>query len=248
PCGKIHKGFQTDFFSNGQSSFFVVVDNRSAILMASRVAAQVCEPCGEVPFLEGWRNKLINLASIIQMPGFPVHFKRCGIANAFGGPLGITMCYELYWEFERLLKDRRLAGLAWNWVFYHELGHTLLYHLNYPGWDNEDLADEFGAFVALLVGERDGIIATSKHFAENTSIVAAVSKIFSDDRHSLSAQRARNLYHWLAQPHDIMSRWHHQFLRNTQTAYLRRITVGNTPGWVDAEEVNGELRRRGVFQ
>jgi hypothetical protein len=71
----------------------------------------------------------------------------------------------------------------------------------------------------------------------------AVAKIWMDDRHSLSPQRARNIIRWVNNSDDITSRWERVFVPNMQTpalqSMLREVSAS------DREIVTTELNRRG---
>jgi hypothetical protein len=72
----------------------------------------------------------------------------------------------------------------------------------------------------------------------------AVAKIWIDDRHTLSPQRARNIVHWLNNGHELVPRWQKLFLPNMQTQLLQGLL--RNPEGFDKEAVRAELSRRGI--
>ena len=223
PCGEVARSHTTTISVAAQTRAYILVDNRNGVMLPARVVFRELQPGGEQGFLMHWDAKMRLLQSILQIPTFPIVFKRCGFANAFADAKGITMCYELYWELQKSLGETRLANSAYQWTLYHELGHALLFRFNLPAYSNEEYADEFAAFLAVLLNEEDSILASAEFFARNGSVLEAIRKSFKDDRHPLSAQRARNLYSWLASPGPLISRWHTAMLKHFRTEYLRTL-------------------------
>lgn len=245
PCGRVSRSHATEFSLSAPLRAYILVDNRKAVMLPARVVLSVLQPGGEQGLLRYWDAKIRRLQSILQIPPIPIVFKHCGVVNAFGGPNGITMCYELYWKIEKTLGDAQLAVSAYRWVLYHELGHALLNRFNFPAYNNEELADEFGAFLAVLLNETESILSSAEYWNRNSSVWDAIQQNYADDRHPLSAQRARNLYSWLLSSNTLLSQWHTQLLKHFQTGYLQAIRANPYQfPWANVTEVDRELRMR----
>src|SRR5262249_46746932 len=145
---------------------------------------------------------------------FNIAIRHCGVENAFSNP-NITLCAEL---IQSLGKQRLDSALAF--VFLHELGHTLLRGWGLPMWDNEDAADEF-ATVLMKMGHQDAAaLQAAQWWATQTNAQEALSKLWVDDRHTVSPQRARNIIHWLNDTDQLLDRWKRVFVPNMQTDAL----------------------------
>ena len=128
---------------------------------------------------------------------------ECGEPNAFyeSSKKQLTMCYELYAEFDELFKtefpkeserDEAVAG-AFVFVFFHELGHALIdvYELPITGKE-EDAVDQLSTWI--LTDGTDG--------GETTALSGAIAFALLGgdenkslpfwDEHSLSQQRFYN--------------------------------------------------------
>jgi len=82
---------------------------------------------------------------------------------------------------------------------------VLLKYWNLPGYDNEDLADEFA--LALLGSYRESITSFIGWLETHDSVQEALYQIAVGDRHSISIQRARNLKEGLEHLDEIVNRW-----------------------------------------
>jgi hypothetical protein len=148
-------------------------------------------------------------------------------------------------ELIEKLADQDLHD-AVEFVLFHELGHTLLRVWGLPGWDNEDMADEF-ATVLLMLAEQDTVaLAAAQWWAAEASEEEVRAKLWINDRHPLSPQRARNITGWLNQREDLLRRWEKVLIPNMQTEVLKKLASGETSGVDDVTAVRAELARRGV--
>jgi hypothetical protein len=181
-----------------------------------------------------------GLKGMFVFDDFRIVIRHCGIENAFSNP-DITLCKELEDSFQRMKIPN-----AMGFVFYHELGHTFLKLWGYPAWDNEDVADEFATVLSIVGNSTNSALETAKWWANSTSKQEALSKIWVDDRHTISPQRARNIVRWLNNPSDLIHRWQKIFIPNMQTAFLQRMIDSGTTS-VDRELVRGELVKRNAL-
>ncbi len=190
---------------------------------------------------KGFEEAYLSLKSMLVFSDFDIYLKRCGQVNAFGGPQGITICYELIEEYYKF--DPEKVGELVTWVFFHELGHTLLNLWGYPLWDNEDAADEFATVLFLMGDKLESILEMARYFSNNPSKLEAMNKVLVDDRHSLSIQRARNLLAWANGTDELLKRWQKLLVPNTKTEMLKD-SLSNPEPYVDIKLVKEELEKR----
>ncbi len=74
--------------------------------------------------------------------------------------------------------------------------------------------------------------------------IEALSKLWHDDRNTVSAQRAGNVIHWLNQPGDLLQRWVRLMTPHLQTNALKGLM--NDSRLIPVKDVmQAELQRRG---
>ena len=178
------------------------------------------------------------LKSVFIFPDFAITIRHCGMENAFSNP-NVTMCEEL---METLTEQHREQGI--DFVLFHELGHTLLRGWGLPSWDNEDVADEFATVFMIMAHQQSGAIAAAQWWASRGTREEALSKLYVDDRHTVSPQRARNILHWLSAQDDLVRRWQKVIIPNMQTPVLQHLLNDSSAGF-DQQTVESELRARG---
>jgi hypothetical protein len=182
-----------------------------------------------------------SLRRLFVFEPFPIRVKRCGVPQAFAGPSGIVLCTEYAERLARVLGDRAKDAVLF--TLFHELGHVLLAQWKYPAFDNEEVADEFATAVMIMLGQGARVRAKAEFFAKNASAAEALAKQLRDDRHPISAQRARNLLRWLDDP-NLVRKWQPLFVPRMQTAILRRL-LASPPVWADRELIERTLATRG---
>jgi hypothetical protein len=184
-----------------------------------------------------------KLKQLFVFQDFRISLKHCGLENAFSEARtgSITLCTELL---------QKLAGQGLNqagtWVFFHELGHTLLNLWGQPLWDNEDAADEFATAFMLLLQQQKAALEAAQSFSSDapaTQRQQALSKLVLDDRHTLSPQRARNIIRWLNQRDALLRRWARVFVPNMQTNMLLSLDR-QQDDWIDHALVRSEVAKR----
>lgn len=139
------------------------------------------------------------LDSVYVLPKFKVEVKPCGCANAFSNP-NIVICTELFAD----LTEKHLIEALYP-ILFHEMAHSLLYIWELPGYDNEDLADEFAALLAKY--SQNNVNAYIKWLESNDSVTEAVVQLINGDKHTISIQRARNMKSALVKPDELLRRW-----------------------------------------
>lgn len=178
-----------------------------------------------------------GLKQLFIFKDFNISFRHCGFENAFSDP-NITLCIELMEELES-----RDCGPAFAYVLFHELGHTLLRDWDLPLWDNEEVQDEFAVVVCLMAEIKESAVAAAKYWADTVSTDEALAKLYIDDRHTISPQRARNISRWLEEPDELLRRWQKMLIPNMQTEALRELDK-QTDRWINHELIKSELKRR----
>ncbi len=242
--GAINKGAKYEFTAPQTSIYYLILDNRRAWLLSRTVRLNVFavlpEPTPESKNLENSLEKQYQaLKKAFIFPDFNIAIRHCGLVNAFSNP-NITLCSELINDLGKRHLESAIA-----FVFFHELGHTLLRGWGLPMWDNEDAADEFATVLMKMGHQENGALQAAQWWAAQTNTQEALSKVWIDDRHTVSPQRARNIIHWLNDSDQLLDRWKRVFIPNMQVdALVQSLKEG---GW-DEAAIHAELRKRGSNQ
>lgn len=183
-----------------------------------------------------------QLAKLFVFESFPVRLETCGKAQAFSDASGVVVCREYAERLQASLGDEAKARDALLFTLFHEIGHVLLEQWRYPTYANEETADEFAAALLVMLGQRERLAAQAELFEANASVLEAIARSLSDDRHPLSAQRARNLRRWSADE-VLVRRWQPLFVPHMRTPLLERLQRAPTP-WTDLALVHRELEVR----
>ena len=232
-----------DFVIPQTGVYHVVLDNGRAWLLSRTVTlhlyAILPEPtAASTRIQEAFEKEYLALKKVFIFDDFNISIRHCGVENAFSNP-NITLCIELIDELSR----RNLSG-AMSFVFFHELGHSLLRSWGYPLWDNEDAADEFATVFLMMAKSPQSALEAAEWWSGQVSTSDAVAKIWMDDRHTLSPQRARNIAHWLNNQSELLPRWEKLLIPNLQTPVLKGLLTN--PEGFDQQAVQAELLRRGI--
>ena len=203
--------------------YYLILDNGHAWLTQRKVTLHVDailpHSTPESEQMQASFNQMYSqLKQMFVFADFRISVRHCGVVNAFSNP-NITMCVEL---LEQLEPSNAASVSAF--VFFHELGHTLMKEWGQPMWDNEDAADEFATALTLMAKQKNMALQAAQWWASQGATERdAVSKIWMDDRHSLSPQRARNIIRWVNNANDIVPRWERVFVPNMQTPALQNM-------------------------
>jgi Putative metallopeptidase len=152
-----------------------------------------------------WIKDLLEMSvtpldKVFKLPRFKIKVAPCGSVNAYSDP-DVTICTELIAD----LVERELQ-MALTPILLHEMAHSLLYLWGLPGHDNEDIADEFAAFI-LGKDMAESTEAYIKWLESNDSVTEAVIQLVNGDRHTISIQRARNMKAALLKADELELRW-----------------------------------------
>ena len=143
---------------------------------------------------------ILAMNEFYRLPKFKLVVIPCGSVNAYSSP-DIVICSELIAD----LYEKDLTGALYP-IIYHEMAHTLLNLWNLPGFDNEDIADEFAA--AMLARAFPNRIKDFITYLENKdSTTEAIIQLTKGSRHTLSIQRARNMRVAIGKISQIEKRW-----------------------------------------
>jgi len=183
-----------------------------------------------------------KLTQIFIFQSFPMKVTRCGMAQAFASSKGIVLCTEYAEKLYETLGEKDKVSDALLFTVFHELGHILLAQWKSPVYDNEEVADEFATSVMILLGLKDRVKAKAEFFEAQPARLEALAKSFKDDRHPLSAQRARNILRWANDP-ALLRKWQGQLLPHIRTAVLEKLDRSSAPPF-DRAAVARELAAR----
>jgi len=221
----------------------LVVDNSEAWLLPRNVQLYVysVSPTPTTQSTEAEKALTKNFGSVgmlFMFPSFKIQLKHCGFVNAFSDP-NITLCTELVEQ----LTDQHLEK-AIGFVFFHELGHSMMRLWGLPLGDNEDVADEFATVCMILAKQQQPALQAAQWWAAQNSQQEALSKLWVDDRHTVSPQRARNVIRWLNQPDELLQRWIRLMAPHLQSSAF--LELMKDPRLAPAKDVmQAELQRRG---
>ncbi|MGH7165432.1 MAG: DUF4344 domain-containing metallopeptidase [Nitrospiraceae bacterium] len=223
-----HLSFSVTIPSAGD--YFVVLDNRTAeaprAITVTVRGARGDQARAREDSIGAFQKKLDefqrNLNQVFIFNPVPLRIKQCGAPKAFTTSSAIVLCREYASMLYETLGDRTKAGDAILFTVFHEFGHVLLAQWKYPAYDNEEVADEFATAAMVLLGQKDRVRAKAEYFAAKPSSAEAIAKAFRDDRHPLSAQRARNILRWADDP-SLVRKWQTLFVPHLQTAALEQF-------------------------
>lgn len=240
--GEIREIGRYKFQVPASGRYYLVLDNGQAVMLSRTVSLYAFEvyPSENQAIArerEGLEKLYAAMKSFFMFKDFRISVQHCGTSNAWSSP-DITLCREL----DSDLHQQGLSG-AMFFVFMHELGHTLLKLWDYPLWDNEDVADEFATVMTILVEQQSLAKQAAQWWATSGSRSEALSKLYVNDRHTISPQRARNIDGWLANSDDLVRRWQKIFVPNMTTVMLKDLAYSSKP-WVDQALMRVELARR----
>jgi len=220
------------------SLYYLLVDNQRAALFPRSVNvysyAVLPEPTEDSAKRQQRMETIYRgLRQLFVFPDFRIVLRYCGFVNAFSDTRtgSITLCNELV----QSLANQGLTQ-ATTFVFFHELGHTLLNLWGYPMSDNEDAADEFATVFMLLLKQQQSALEAAQWWASDAPTKQkqeALNKLLRDDRHTLSPQRARNIISWLNRRDALLGRWQKLLVPNMQAPVLASLDKATDPFVVD---------------
>ncbi len=241
---------------NKTDNYYLVIDNRFSLLTSKQVSILAHYPPWEEENYKTTKKYYEELYSFLGntfiFRDFNIKATYCqGQANAFYDPRSnsIIICHEHEEKTFSITRDYNMTSNISRWVFYHELGHALLYQWGLPGWDSEDRVDEFATVILLMEGDYKPILDMAKYYMTTFDWDEVEAKVFMDDRHALTPQRARNLINWFNNPNDLLRRWQTTFVPRSRTEFLLKLYGEKSyKSWVDSSLITEELKKRGERQ
>ncbi|MCP5135920.1 MAG: DUF1883 domain-containing protein [Gammaproteobacteria bacterium] len=208
--------------------YYLVVDNQKAWLAKRSVTTQAIrvsprETEREKDLKERIEKFYFALTKMYEFEDFDVSVKLCGFENAYSNP-NITLC----WELLNSLSSQQMPN-AFTFVLLHEIAHSLMNIWRYPLYDNEDAADELATVMAIMLGGEKVALEAAAWWAEQDAASMARQKLWIDDRHTISPQRARNIVNWINRKDQLMGRWLKFLAPNMKTEMLEAIVAGKLP-------------------
>jgi hypothetical protein len=162
------------------------------------------------------------VGSVFGVRPFRIRVKPCGEVNAvtWTNSGDIELCTEL-------LHDLRASRGGFLGVFFHELGHSLLKQWELPGWDQEDIADDFAIYMLLQLPGGIGMAADYAAFFAQADPTTEGYRVASlGGRHSSGLQRYQNIQQRLRDPEGFMGEWNRLLYPRMSTEHLRQIVRG----------------------
>ena len=203
--------FSIDAVTETVGQHYLILDNTYALIIAKKIAVtvQLAYPMTErekIAYSAQFTAMYNALKKVFVVTDFNIIVKPCGQVNAFSESTttgNIGFCTELV---DHLAKSRNDG--AFFFIFFHEVGHSLLGLWGVPGNNNEDFADEFATYI-MMQNERgpELLMSALEFWQEKDSKAEAQNIIQNGDRHSLSVQRIRNIKENLNNQKSFSTRW-----------------------------------------
>ncbi len=173
---------------------------------------------------------------------FPMGVKPCGVPRAFAEEPGVFLCTEYVYHLYDALKDQEKAKDFLSFSIFQEVSRELLQRWNHPQVKKVETRDEFAVALMLMLNQKSRVLGAADFALKNPSTFNAMTKLFQDERHPLSAQRAKNVLAW-ARDSDLLKKWQPFLVPHMQTALLKRLKQKPT-AWTDLSLVEKELAAR----
>ena len=249
-----HKA-QTPFIINvaftTNTNRYLVLDNSYAAIIKKKVRVSIERKFELTPELQEGIKKVFNefyggIKASFVAPEFNVKVESCGRANASSDASksgDISFCFEL---IDQLLKTGKQDAILP--VFLHEAGHSLLGLWGIPGYNNEDIADEFATYI-LMAGGPNGykhLRASLDFWREKDSFSEAAYILQKGDRHSLSVQRMRNIEENMMLGEAFIRRWNKLLYQNFTDSALEGLIAKPHAG-ADIELAKQILEQRKIL-
>jgi hypothetical protein len=243
--GRVEKQLSFSVSIPATDDYFVVLDNRlgqdpravTVTVRAARASAGQKKSAEEI--LTKFERQLHQ---IFVFDPFPVGTKKCGAPKAFVDTSGIVLCEEYVHHLYDTLKDPERTRDALSFSIFHEVSRMLLSQWNYPSFADERVADEFATVLMIMVNQKNRAIAIAEYLVKNPSASETLQKLFGDERHPLSGQRANNILRWARDP-QFARQWQKVLVPHMQTSLLKRLRQQPT-SWTDSSLVERELSMR----
>lgn len=173
---------------------------------------------------------------------FPMGVKPCGVPRAFAGEAGVFLCTEYVHHLYAALRDQENAKDFLSFSIFHEVAQELLQRWNHLSAGKAEGIDEFAAVLMVLLNQQRRALGAADFAVKNPSTFNTMAKLFQDERHPLSAQRAKKVLNW-AKDSTLPRKWQSFLVPHMQTALLKSLKKKPT-SWTDLSLVEKELASR----
>lgn len=173
---------------------------------------------------------------------FSMGVKQCGAPRAFAEEPGVSLCTEYVFHLYDALKDQEKAKDFLAYSIFQEIARQLLKDWNHPSAGKAETMDEFAVVLMLMLNQKSRVLGAADFSVKNPSAFSAMTKLFQDKKHPLSAERGRNVLMW-AKDSSLPKKWQVFLVPHMQTALLKRLKQKPT-AWTDLSLVEKELAAR----
>jgi len=224
---------------------FLVFDNRTGAqsravtvtIRAARGSADQMEAANKI-FKEFERQ----LHQIFVFDPMPIGIKQCGTPKTFIDAQGVVLCGEYIYHLYDTLEDREKTKEALTFSLFHEVGRVLLSKWDHPSANKGKKVDQFATVLLVMLNQKESLRNTAEFFVKNPSVSATLQRLFEDNRHPLSAERAQDILDWLKDM-KLVRQWQKILVPHMQTPLLEKLKLHPTP-WTDISLVEEELAKR----
>lgn len=244
--GKVEKRLAFSVSIPAAGNYFVVLTNHRS-RGPQEVKLTVSAARGSVDQKEA-ADKILRtferqLHRIFVFDPFPIGVEKCGVPKAFAVTSGIVLCAEYVYHLYDTINDKEKTKDALSFSLFHEVGHILLAKWNYPFSASKEVADEFATVLMVMLNQKERAAGAAGYIVNNPSVANAMMKLFQDERHPLSVQRAQQILRWVKDP-QLARKWQKVLVPHMQTPLLKRLLRQPTV-WTDLPLVEKELKARG---
>lgn len=244
--GIVKKRLSFSIVIPSKGDYFIVLDNRSG-KEPRIVGLMVIAAKGSVDRIKSAEEDLRRFESqlhqIFIFDPFPIGIKQCGSPKAFVDESGIFLCTEYVHHLYEILKDFGRTKDVLSFSIFHEAARILLTKWDHPSSDIEEMADELATVLMVMFNQEERVIDIGEYLVKNPSICESMEKIFQDERHPLSFDRAQNLLNLMRDPNNLALKWQNFLVPHMQTILLRILKIKPTP-WTNLPLVEKELLKR----
>ena len=173
---------------------------------------------------------------------FPMGVKQCGAPRAFADKPGVFLCNEYVYHLYEALRDQEKAKDFLSFSIFHEVARQLFEDWNHPEAGKGERIDEFALALMLMLNQKKRALGAADFSVKSPSAFRAMTKLFQDEGHPLSAQRAEKVLNW-AKDSTLPKKWQAFLVPHMQTALLKSLKKKPT-SWTDLSLVEKELASR----
>jgi hypothetical protein len=243
--GKVDRRLSFSVTVSEAGDHYLVLDNRrGSESIAVKVTLQAAPSASDRLQAADKVMKLVELqlAQMLIFDPFPIGINQCGVPRAFVETSGAVLCTEYVYHLYDALRDQERAKDFLSFSIFHEVARQLLKDWNHPSAGKTETMDELAVVLMLVLNQKSRVLGAADFAVKNPSTFNAMTKLFQDQRHPLSAQRAKNVLIW-AKDSDLPKKWQAFLVPHMQTALLKQLKQKPT-SWTDLSLVEKELAAR----